>query len=65
VDDELTQEQKSAFIESTKNNNQYENEILIQGEMKKLFRNCLSDDSSIVQLESKIEKNARKKFNYH
>lgn len=30
VDDELTQEQKSAFIESTRNNNQYENEILIQ-----------------------------------
>jgi RNA polymerase sigma-70 factor (ECF subfamily) len=65
VDDELTQEQKSAFIESTKNNNQYENEILIQGEMKKLFRNCLPDDGSIVQLESKIERNARKKFNHH
>ncbi len=65
MDDELTQEQKSAFIESTKNNNQYENEILIQGEMKKLFRNCLPEDSSIAQLGSKIKRNARKKFNQY
>jgi RNA polymerase sigma-70 factor (ECF subfamily) len=63
VDDELTQEQKSAFIESTRNNNQYENEILIQGEMKELFKNCSSDNSSIVQLESKIVRKAHKNFN--
>jgi len=63
VDNELAQEQKSEFIESTKNNNQYENEILIQEEMKKLFKNCVPDDGSIVRIKSKIERKALKKFN--
>lgn len=65
VDDELTQEQKSAFIESAKNNKQYENEILIQEEMKKLFKNCSSNDRLIVQIKSKIVRKAGKKFNHH
>ena len=65
VDEELTQEQKMAFIESTKNNNQYENEILVQGKMKKLFKICSSNDSSIARLKSKIERKAGKKFNQH
>ena len=65
IDDELTKEQNSVFIESTKNNNRYENEILIQETMKKLFKNCSSDDSSIARLKSKIERKARKKFNQH
>jgi len=65
VDDELTQEQKMAFIESTKNNSRYENEILIQETMKKLFKNCSSNDSSIARLKSKIERKAGKKFNQH
>ena len=65
VDDELTQEQKMAFIESTKNNSRYENELLIQETMKKLFKNCSSNDSSIARLKSKIERKAGKKFNQH
>ncbi len=65
VDDELTQEQKMAFIESTKNNSRYENELLIQETMKKLFKNCSSNDSSIARLKSKIERKADKKFNQH
>ncbi len=31
--------------------------------MKKLFKNCSSDDSSIARLQSKIERKAGKKFN--
>jgi len=65
VDDELTREQKMAFIESTKNNSRYENELLIQETMKKLLKNCSSDDSSIARLKSKIERKAGKKFNQH
>jgi len=65
VDDELTQEQSMAFIESTKNNSRYENELLIQETMKKLFKNCSSNDSSIARLKSKIERKAGKKFNQH
>ncbi|MDH3267899.1 MAG: RNA polymerase sigma factor [Ignavibacteria bacterium] len=63
VDDELTSEQKSEFIESTKNNDQYENEILIQAEMKKIFKNCSLVDSLIVPIQSKIKRKARQKFN--
>ena len=65
VDDDLTQEQKMAFIESTKNNSRYENELLIQETMKKLFKNCSSNDSSIARLKSKIERKAGKKFTQH
>ena len=65
VDEELTQEQKTAFIESTKNNSRYENELLIQKTMKKLFKNCSSNDSSIARLKSKIERKAGKKFIQH
>jgi len=65
ADDELTQEQKIAFIESTKNNIQYKNEILIHETMKTLFKNCSSNDSSIARLKSKIERKAAKKFNQH
>jgi len=65
VDDELTQEQKLAFFESTKNNSRYENELLIQETMKKLLKNCSSNDSSIARLKSKIERKAGKKFNQH
>lgn len=65
VDEELTQEQKIAFIESTKNNSRYENELLIQETMKKLFKNCSSNDSSIARLKSKIERKAGKKFTQH
>jgi DNA-directed RNA polymerase specialized sigma24 family protein len=65
VDDELTQEQKMASIESTKNNSRYENELLIQGTMKKLFKICSSNDSLIARLKSKIERKAGKKFNQH
>lgn len=65
ADAELKKEQKMAFIESTKNNNRYENELLIQETMKKLFKNCSSNDSSIARLKSKIERKAGKKFNQH
>jgi len=63
VDDEFTQEQKMSFMESTENNNQYKNEILIQDEVKKLLKSCSLNDSSIARLKSKIERKATKKFN--
>lgn len=63
VDDEFTQEEKMSFIESTENNNQYKNEILIQDEVKKLLKSCSLNDNSIARLKSKIERKAAKKFN--
>jgi len=63
VDDEFTQEEKMSFMESTENNNQYKNEILIQDEVKKLLKSCSLNDNSIARLKSKIERKAAKKFN--
>ncbi|HEY6437979.1 MAG TPA: RNA polymerase sigma factor [Ignavibacteriaceae bacterium] len=65
VDNEFADEQKLAFIESSKNSNLYENEILIQEEMKKRFENLVPDDNSIRKIKSKIERKANKKFNHH
>lgn len=65
VDNEFTVEQKLIFIESSKNSNLYENEILIQEEMKKLFKNLAPDDNSIGKIKLKIEREAGKKFNQH
>ncbi len=65
VDSEKTDEQKLAFIELSKNSNLYQNEILIQQEMKKVFKNLTPDDKSIEKLKLKIERKSRKKFNQH
>jgi len=63
VDNEFNQDQKSAFTEVLKNNPNYETELLIQGEVKKLLNNCSAESALIVQIESKIERKVRKKFN--
>jgi RNA polymerase sigma-70 factor (ECF subfamily) len=65
VDNENTDEQKLAFIDLSKNSNLYQNEILIQQEMKKAFKNLTPDDKSIEKLKLKIERKSRKKFNQY
>lgn len=62
ADDEITPDQKSAFITSVQNNVQYESEILIQQEIKRIFKKCASDAISTQHLKSKIERKAKKKF---
>ena len=62
VDDEFDEEQKTAFGESMIDNNLFNAEILIQNEIKKLFRNISPDDSAIGRIRAKIERKAIKRF---
>jgi len=62
VDDELSLEQKTAFNESTTNSNLLKAEILIQGEIKKLFNSISPDNQAIGRIRAKIERKAAKRF---
>ena len=62
VDDELSLEQKAAFIESSTNSNLFKAETLIQSEIKKLFSSISPDDKAIGRMRAKIERKASKRF---
>lgn len=62
VDDEFSTEQKSALHGSTTDNNLYKAEILIQSEIKKLFKNVSPDNPVIARMRDKIERKALKRF---
>jgi hypothetical protein len=62
ADDELTDEQKTIFSESTTDSNLYKAENLIQSEIKKLFGNIASDNQMTARIRAKIERKANKRF---
>jgi len=62
VDEEFDEEQKTSFGESTTDNNLYKAEILIQNEIKKLFKNVSPDNPLIARMRAEIERKAIKRF---
>lgn len=62
IDEELTDEQKTIFNESTTDSNLYKAEKLIQSEIKKLFGNIASDNQITARIRAKIERKANKRF---
>jgi len=62
IDEELTDERKTIFNESTTDSNLYKAENLIQSEIKKLFGNIASDNQMTARIRAKIERKANKRF---
>jgi len=62
VDEEFDEEQKTSFGELTTDNNLYKAEILIQNEIKKLFKNVSPDNPLIARMRAEIERKAIKRF---
>ena len=64
TDEELCKEETSVFLNFVNQNSRLENEIKLQGEIKKLIGKFISGKFSLNKLKSKIHRKARKKFDY-
>ena len=62
VDDELNPEEKAAVKENSKNNHEFESEIILQKSVKNILQTKIPSAESAGSLKSKIERKAKKKF---
>jgi DNA-directed RNA polymerase specialized sigma24 family protein len=62
IDNELSDKKVQEFNETSQKQNEYATELLIQKEIKNLFKKLLPDLKAPKRLKSKIEKMAYKKF---
>jgi DNA-directed RNA polymerase specialized sigma24 family protein len=62
VDGELNKGQSSEFNKAIETKSDFESEIFVQEETKKLLRKLPSDSSTIQKIEAKIERKANKRF---
>lgn len=62
VDDELSEEQKTEFDKAIKGEVEYQTEILIQEEIKKLVTQLSLKSAETKKLRAKIERKANKRF---